>query len=70
MIFTFFPSYEVIVLSMLKFIASLYFFLLTELQLKPNHVPFKLACYWEELLEKYTTTEEDDRERGIHLFQV
>lgn len=44
---------------------------LLELQLKPNHVPFKLACYWEELLEKYTTTEEDDRERDepILLFQ-
>ena len=28
---------------------------LLELQLKPNHVPFKLVCYWEELLEKYTT---------------
>jgi len=44
---------------------------LLELQLKPNHVPFKLVCYWEELLEKYTTVDEDDRERDepVIMFQ-
>ena len=35
-----------------------------ELQLKPNHVPFKLAAFWEELLEKYTVTSPEDMERG------
>lgn len=44
---------------------------LLELQLKPNHVPFKLVCYWEEMLEKYTTVDEDDRERDepVLVFQ-
>ncbi len=44
---------------------------ITEVQLKPDHVPFKLVCYWEELLEKYTDAEEVDRERGaqnMHTF--
>jgi len=44
---------------------------LLELQLKPGHVPFKLACYWEELLEKYTTASEEDQERDepVIMFQ-
>jgi len=42
---------------------------LLELQLKPNHVPFKLVCYWEELLEKYTTVDQDDRERDEPVIQ-
>lgn len=44
---------------------------LLELQLKPNHIPFKLACYWEELLEKYTSAPEEDIERDepILMFQ-
>lgn len=36
---------------------------LLELQLKPTHVPFKLVCYWEELLEKYTAAPEEHLER-------
>ena len=39
-------------------------FSLVELQLKPNQIPFKLVFFWEELLEKYTTTPEEDAERG------
>lgn len=35
-----------------------------ELQLKPTHIPFKLVCYWEELLEKYSAASEYDRQRG------
>ena len=35
-----------------------------ELQLKPNHVPFKLACYWEELLHKHVKADDEDIERG------
>jgi len=38
-----------------------------ELQLKPTHIPFKLVCYWEELLEKYSTASEYDRQRGLLL---
>ena len=38
-----------------------------ELQLKPSHVPFKLVAFWEELLEKYTVTSEEDMERGGNL---
>ena len=38
-----------------------------ELQLKPNHVPFKLAAFWEELLEKYTVTSPEDMERGMYF---
>ena len=37
-----------------------------ELQLKPTHVPFKLVAFWEELLEKYTVTAEEDMERGTY----
>ena len=39
--------------------------------MKPDHVPFKLVCYWEELLEKYTDAPEDDRERDepVLMFQ-
>ena len=42
-----------------------------ELQLKPTHVPFKLACYWEELLEKYTNADAQDIERDepVLMFQ-
>lgn len=36
---------------------------LLELQLKPSHVPFKLVCYWEELLEKYVHCNEETRQR-------
>jgi hypothetical protein len=36
---------------------------LLELQLKPTHVPFKLVCYWEELLEKYSSAPELDRQQ-------
>ncbi|ESN98897.1 hypothetical protein HELRODRAFT_162363 [Helobdella robusta] len=36
---------------------------LLELQLKPNHVPFKLVCFWEELLEKYVHCSEEARQR-------
>lgn len=36
---------------------------LLELQLKPTHIPFKLVCYWEELLEKYSMASEYDRQR-------
>lgn len=36
---------------------------LLELQLKPDHIPFKLVCYWEEFLEKYTIAEEFVRQR-------
>ena len=44
-----------------------YTFLFTELQLKPTHIPFKLVCYWEELLEKYTSASQIERQRGFHL---
>ena len=49
----------------------LYYYGIPELQLKPHHVPFKLACYWEELLEKYTTASEEDQERDepVIMFQ-
>jgi hypothetical protein len=39
-----------------------------ELQLKPTHVPFKLVCYWEELLEKYCTASEFERQRGFYAY--
>ena len=39
----------------------------SELQLKPNHVPFRLTCQWDELLEKYTTAEKEDIERGTSI---
>ncbi len=44
---------------------------LAELQLKPTHVPFKLACYWDELLEKYTDADAQDVERDepVLMFQ-
>ena len=40
------------------------FYSAAELQLKPHHVPFKLTCQWDELLQKYTMADEDDIERG------
>jgi hypothetical protein len=36
---------------------------LLELQLKPTHIPFKLVCYWEELLEKYSSASAFNRQR-------
>lgn len=44
---------------------------LLELQLKPSHVPFKLVCYWEELLEKYTAAPEEhlERDEPVILFR-
>lgn len=48
----------------------LYFFWFQELQLKPNHVPFKLVCYWEELLEKYTAAPEEHLERGYIIMNA
>ena len=34
-------------------------------------MPFKLVCYWEEILEKYTSLPEEERERDepILMFQ-
>ncbi|CAH1792219.1 unnamed protein product [Owenia fusiformis] len=36
---------------------------LLELQLKPHHVPFRLTQHWDELLQKYTTSSEEEIER-------
>lgn len=51
------------VLSYFLLFFSVYFF--AELQLKPTHIPFKLVCYWEELLQKYSSASEYERQRGM-----
>ena len=39
--------------------------------MKPSQVPFQLVCYWEELLEKYSSCYEEDREKDepVLMFQ-
>ncbi|CAD5122954.1 DgyrCDS11347 [Dimorphilus gyrociliatus] len=44
---------------------------LLELQLKPSHVPFRLAAFWEDMLEEYTGADDEriDKDEPILMFQ-
>ena len=44
--------------------------LFIELQLKPNQVPFKLVCMWDDLLKKYTSLSAYEIDRGLLKFSA
>ncbi|OAF71401.1 FERM domain-containing protein 8 [Intoshia linei] len=41
-----------------------------ELQLKPNHIPFKYCSYWEELLELYSDASDTEIERDEPILMI